>query len=231
VGTYTVTANVTDGKGGTASCSVDVRVEARPNRAPSLSCSADRSTVITGERVRITGTGSDPDGETLSYSWRTNGGQIVGSGSSVQLDTTGLAPGRYRVTGRAEDPRGLAADCGVDVAVQPPPEKPQASKLNECSFRAGSARVDNVCKRVMDDVALRLQNDPRSRVVLIGYSDPKEARAARLAQTRADEAKKYLVSKGIDAGRVDARSASGQAGADKQNRRVDVIWVPEGATY
>jgi outer membrane protein OmpA-like peptidoglycan-associated protein len=231
VGTYTVTANVSDGKGGTASCSVDVRVEPRPNRAPSLTCSADRTSVITGERIRITGTGSDPDGETLNYSWRTNGGQIVGSGQNVHLDTTGLAPGSYRVTGRVEDPRGAAADCSVDVSVNPPPAKPQASKISECFFRAGSARVDNVCKRVMDDVAVRMQNEPRARVVLIGYADPKEPRAAKLGQSRADESKKYLVSKGIDAGRIDTRSAGGQAGATKENRRVDVIFVPEGATY
>jgi outer membrane protein OmpA-like peptidoglycan-associated protein len=231
VGSYTVTANVSDGKGGTASCSVDVRVEPRPNRAPSLTCSADRSTVITGERVRITGNGSDPDGETLNYTWRSNGGQIAGSGQNVTLDTSGLAPGRYRVTGRVEDPRGAAADCNVDVGVQAPPEKPQASKINECFFRAGSARVDNVCKRVLDDVAVRLQNDARARVVVIGYADPKEPRNAKLGQSRADETKKYLAGKGIAESRIDTRAAGGQAGADKQNRRIDVVFVPEGATY
>jgi outer membrane protein OmpA-like peptidoglycan-associated protein len=187
--------------------------------------------VLTGERVRVTGSGSDPDGETLTYTWRSNGGQIVGSGANVQLDTTGLAPGRYTVTGRVEDPRGAAADCSVGVEVRSLPPQPQASKISECFFRSGSARVDNVCKRVLDDVAVRLQNAPRDRVVLIGYADPKEPRAARLSQSRADAAKKYLAEKGIADSRVDVRVAGGQAGADKQNRRVDVIYVPEGATY
>lgn len=230
-GMYTVSVRVDDGMGGTASCSVDIRVEPRPNRAPSLSCSAERSSVMAGERVRIRAQASDPDGDRLTYSWRANSGQIIGSGESVQLDTSGLAPGRYTVTGRVEDGRGGAADCSADVGVETPPPPPQASKLNECFFRASSARVDNVCKRVLDDVALRLQNSPRARVVVVGYADPKESRPDRLAAQRADAAKKYLAGKGIADARVDARVASGQVGAGKQNRRIDVVWVPEGATY
>lgn len=230
-GTYTVTANVSDGKGGTASCAVDIKVDPRPNRAPTMTCSVDRSSVLTGERVRVTARAADVDNDPLTYSWRTNGGQIVGSGASVQLDTTGLAAGRYTVTGRVDDGRSGAADCTVDVGVTVPPPPPQASKLSECFFRPASARVDNVCKRVMDDVSLRLQNDPKARAAIIGYADPKERRPEKLAKDRADAAKKYLVSKGIADSRIDTRAAGGQAGADKQNRRVDVIWIPEGATY
>jgi outer membrane protein OmpA-like peptidoglycan-associated protein len=230
-GVYTVTARVDDGKGGTASCAVDVRLEPRPNRPPSLDCSADRSSVLVGERVRITGTASDPDGDRLSYTWRANAGQIVGSGAAVQLDTSGLAAGRYTVTGRVEDGRGGADDCSVTIGVEVPPPPPTANKLNECFFRASSARVDNVCKRILDDVALRLQSDPRAKVVIIGYADPKEARPERLARQRADAAKKYVTAKGVADTRMDLRTAGGQVGAAKQNRRIDVIWVPEGATY
>lgn len=230
-GTYTVRVRVDDGRGGTADCSVDIRVESQANRPPSLTCSAERSTVLVGERVSIRATATDPDGDTLTFAWRTSGGTVIGSGSSVQLDTSGLAPGRYTVTGRVEDGRGGAADCSTAVAVEDPPAPPQASKSSECLFRDSSARVDNVCKRVLDDVALRLQNAPRAKVVIVGYADPKEPRTERLAGERADAARKYLESKGIATARFDVRTASGQAGADRQNRRIDVIWVPEGATY
>jgi outer membrane protein OmpA-like peptidoglycan-associated protein len=231
-GTYTVTARVDDGKGGTASCSADIRVEVKPNRAPVLSCSADRSTVLVGERVKILGQGSDADGDPLTYTWRTNGGQVIGSGASVDLDTSGVAPGRYTVTGRVDDGKGGAADCTVGVEVQAPPPPPQASKINECLFnKAEIARVDNVCKRVLDDVALRLKNEPKATVVLIGYADPKERKPEALAQKRGANVKEYIASKGVDGSRITVRGAGGQKGADKQNRRVDVVWVPEGATY
>ena len=230
-GMYTVTGSVSDGRGGTASCSVDVRVEPKPNQPPSLTCSAERGTVQAGERVRVNGRGSDPEGDNLTYAWRANAGQVVGSGSSVQWDSAGLRPGSYNVTGRVEDGRGGAADCSVRIGIEEPPAPPQASKLNECFFRSGTARNDNVCKRILDDVALRLQNEPRAKVILIGYADPKESRPDRLANSRAVEAKKYLVDKGIADARVDVRTAGGQAGADRQNRRMDIVWVPEGATY
>jgi outer membrane protein OmpA-like peptidoglycan-associated protein len=231
VGSYTVTAHVDDAHGGVATCSVDLKVDPRPNRPPVMTCSAERSSAIAGERVRINATASDPDNDPLSYSWRTNGGQIIGSGASVQLDTTGLSPGTYTVTGRVDDGRGGAADCNVSVRVEAPAPPPQASKLNECYFRVGSARVDNVCKRVLDDVALRLSSSPRDRAVIVGYADPKEAKPERLAKQRADNAQKYLAGKGVSAGRVETRPAGGQKGAGKQNRRMDVILVPEGATY
>jgi len=80
-------------------------------------------------------------------------------------------------------------------------------------------------------VALRLQNDPRASVVIVGYADPTEPQPGRLADQRAVAVRKYLAEKGIVDSRVDARAASGQAGAGKQNHRVDVVWVPEGATY
>ncbi len=229
--TYTVTAHVDDGRGDTATCAVDIKVEPRPNRPATISCSADRSTVFVGERVRITAVASDPDDDPLTYSWRTNGGQIIGEGTAVQLDTTGVAPGHYNVTGRVDDGRGGAADCSAGIDVQAPPPPPQASKLNECSFRASSARVDNVCKRILDDVALRLKNEPRASAVIVGYADPKEPRPERLAKQRGDNAAKYIADQGVDLSRMDVRAATGEKAAGKQNQRIEIIWVPEGATY
>jgi hypothetical protein len=51
-----------------------------------------------------------------------------------------------------------------------------------------------------------------------------------VAGDRSTNAVKYLGEKGIDPSRVTTRTGSGQAGAT-DNRRIDVIWVPEGATY
>ncbi|HEY2109029.1 MAG TPA: PKD domain-containing protein [Candidatus Acidoferrales bacterium] len=235
-GTYALSLRVDDGTGKTSSCSTNVRVDPKPKPpAPTMSCSADRSSVAAGERAQITATVNDQSNTALRYSWQASGGQIVGateSSPSVQFDSSGLAPGTYTVTGRVENGAGGAADCSTSVTVQQPPAPPQASKISDCSFRPGSARVDNVCKRVLDDAAVRLQSDPKAKVVLVGFADPKEPGAAKLASRRADEAKKYLAGKqGIDGSRVDVRSSTGTAGAGKENRRVDVVLVPDGATY
>ncbi len=228
-GMYTLTATARDSKGASGSCKVDIRVEPRPNRAPTLTCSTTQRSYLPGERAPIRSVGSDPDGDALKYTWRANGGSITGRGENVQLDTSGLAPGSYTVTGRVEDGRGGAADCSVSVNVQAPPAPPQAAKINECGFRTGSARVDNVCKRILDDAAARLQSDPRGSVVIVGYADTGEAKP--LSKQRAEAVKKYLTAKGIAETRVATREATGQAGAGKANRRADLVWVPEGATY
>lgn len=228
-GGYRVSVKVTDPKGESASCDTEIRIQ--PNAAPSVSCNAERSSVLSGERVRISASGSDAEGDTLRYTWRTSGGQVVGSGSSIQLDTSGLSAGTYTVTGRAEDGRGGATDCNVRVEVRIPPPPPQADKLNEIMFRTGSSRIDNVGKRILDDVATRLNADPNATAVLIGYADTGEARGERLAAQRADAARKYLADKGISAGRISRRTGSGRAGAGKQNQKVEVIWVPAGASF
>jgi len=230
-GSCTITAKVDDGRGGAANSSVSVQVVPKPNHPPTITCSADRTSVFAGERVHISTNASDPDGDPLTYTWRANGGRIVGNGAAVDFDTTGLAPGNYTITVRVDDGRGGAADCTSTVEVKAVPPPPQASKISDCAFgKPLSTRIDNVCKRILDDVALRLQNEPRGSAVIIGYSDPKESKPDKIAGDRGTNAVKYLGEKGIDASRVTTRTGSGQAGAT-DNRRIDVIWVPEGATY
>jgi outer membrane protein OmpA-like peptidoglycan-associated protein len=231
-GSYTVTLHVDDGRGGAASCSTAIRVEPKPNRPPTITCSADRSSVFTGERAHITCNASDPDGDPLTYTWRANAGKITASGPAGDFDTTGLSPANYAITTRVEDGRGGAAEASTGVEVKPVPPPPQASKMSDCEFNKQlSTRIDNVCKRILDDVALRLQSEPRASAVIIGYSDPKERKPEKVAGDRATNGVKYLGEKGIDASRATTRTGAGQPGADQQNRRIDVIWVPEGATY
>jgi outer membrane protein OmpA-like peptidoglycan-associated protein len=233
VGTCTVTVRVDDGHAGTASASLDLHVEPKPApRPPTMTCSVDRNSVMAGERVTVTANANSPENFPLNYTWRSNAGQVTGTGASVQFDTSGLAPGTYTVTGRVDDGHGGAADCQASVTVQQPPPPPQASKINECTFKTlNSSRVDNVCKRVLDDVALRLQNEPTGTVVIIGYADPKERHPDKLAMDRGNNAAKYLTDKGIDQSRISVRPGTGQPGAGEANRRIEIIWVPQGATY
>ena len=233
-GSYTVTAKVDDGKGGTATCAADITVAKKPNQPPTISCATDRSPIMPGERTGITATASDPDGDPLTYSYSATAGQVSGDGPKAQFDSTGLAPGSYTVKCSVSDGRGGTADASTNVDVQQPPPPPQAAKAGDCGYnKAGASRFDNACKRVGDDVALRLKNDPNAKLVIVGFADKKEPKAAKLAQTRADLAKKYIVEKGVDGSRISTRTgeASTEKGQEKANRRVDFVVVPEGATY
>ena len=232
VGTYTVTVNVDDGRGGTATCSADIRVQAKPNHPPTITCSANPSFGLRRRdaRISLVMPAIPMATRSLTRGVRMPAGS-QGNGPAGDFDTTGLSPGPYTITTRVDDGRGGAADASVMVTVKAVPPLPQASKINECAFgKPLSTRIDNVCKRILDDVALRLQNEPRATAVIIGYSDPKERRPDKIAGDRGTNAVKYLGEKGIDASRVTTRTGAGQAGATN-NRRIDVIWVPEGATY
>ena len=95
------------------SCVAEIRVDPQPNRPPTISCSASPSSVQAGSRVHITAEASDPDNDPLTFSWESTGGQIVDSGSEVDLDTTYAAPSHYIVTGHVSDGRGgtIINDC------------------------------------------------------------------------------------------------------------------------
>src|SRR5262249_2595062 len=234
VGNYSVTAKVDDGKGGNASCVANISVVEKPHHPPTISCSANPSSINVGDKSTITSQASSPDNLDLTYSYSATSGQVTGSGPTATFDSTGLQAGSYRVNCTATDTRGDKSDASTNVDVQQPPPPPQASKIGECGYtKAGVARFDNLCKRVGDDVALRLKNDPSAKLVIVGYADPKEPKSAKLAQSRAALAKAYLGEKGIDASRTTTRpgTASTEKGSEKENRRVEFIFVPEGATY
>jgi len=67
-GTYVIAVRVDSGRNGAAACSVNVRVERRPNRPPTMSCSADLRAVTIGDTVEITAIANDPDNDPLSFS-------------------------------------------------------------------------------------------------------------------------------------------------------------------
>ena len=114
-GSYTVTVKVDDGRGGSASCSADISVQAKPKHPPTIACSANPTSVFAGERSTITCVGNSPDGDPLTYTWRANAGKITGNGRTGDFDTTGLSPGTYSITTRVDDTNGLAADTSVNV--------------------------------------------------------------------------------------------------------------------
>src|SRR4029077_8147582 len=59
-GSYTVSVKVDDGKGGTASCTADFKVEERPHHPPTVSVSANPATIKVGERSAVACNATSP---------------------------------------------------------------------------------------------------------------------------------------------------------------------------
>ena len=233
-GNYTVNARVSDPKrkkNGEASCSSNFAVKEPRMTPPTISCVADPSTVQPGGTSTITSTASSPDGRTLTYSYSSSAGSVSGTSQKATLNTTGASPGPITITCNTRDDRSLTAAATTTVTVEAPPTPapppPQGSKINQIDFPNPQKpwRVDNTAKAILDDVALRLQREPDSRLVVIGSQEPTETRN-NLAAERAVDAKFYLTNdKGVDPSRIETRSG-GTAG------KVAEFWIiPAGASY
>jgi hypothetical protein len=112
----------------------------------------------------------------------------------------------------------------------PPPPPPKAAKLSQCDFPNEKKpwRVDNTCKAILDDVAKNLQQNPDSKLVIVGNAEPTEKRK-NLAGERAVDSKFYLTEgeaqQHIDPSRIEVRTGSG-------GTKTAEYWiVPSGATF
>jgi len=234
-GSYTVTAHVTDPKmkkDNEATCTANYTVKEPPKNPPTMSCSADPSTAQSGTPVTVTCTCTSPDGVPVSVSgWTASAGTISGNGNVATLNTTGAPAGPITVSATCTDSRGLTANATAQSTVEvPPPPPPKPSKLSQCDFpnKVKPWRVDNTCKAILDDVALRMQQEADSKLVIVGNAEPTEKRK-NLAAERAVNSKAYLsggeAKQAIDPSRIETRT--GNAGT----KTAEYWIVPAGATF
>lgn len=243
-GSYNFTAEVSDpkmSKGGNASCTATLNVTVRDvaKRPPTITCTASPSAVRAGDAGTIACQGNSPDDRPLTYNHVASSGRLSSSGPNATVDTTGLLAGPVTVTSNVTDDRQLTASTTSGFTVEAPAPPPTPSKLNEITFpnEKKPARVDNTAKAIMDDVALRLQRDPGSKAVVVGYATSGETgkkinrnlAAQRAINTKAclDGAETSCENQGkqVDASRIEVRVGTGD-----QNKAE--IWiVPSGASF
>ena len=221
-GSYTVSVKVDDGRGGTASCSVDIKVEEKPNHPPSASLSVERGSLLPGERTGITCNGSDPDNDPLTYRYTASGGQITGSGANVQFDSTGLQPGTYTVKCTVDDGRGGTADASGNVEVKEPPQVHELeAKLSLHSIYFPTAQPTEAkpaggllasqagtLDTLASDYAQYLKFRPAAHLILEGHADSRGAKEynMKLSERRVERARSYLVEKGVPADHLEVKA-------------------------
>jgi hypothetical protein len=243
-GAYTVKGHVSEGNKPTqiADCSVPYTITAP--LPPTVSCSANPSTVKPGDSSTITASGSSPQNYPLTYSYSATAGTINGNTSTATLSTAGAAPGTITVTCNVVDSKGMTASQQTTVSVEapPPPPAPTTQALCSVSFdrdKRRPTRVDNEAKACLDDIALTAQRQADAKLAITGNSEPvkvvgkstpkKEEKAAaetsKNAAERAVNTKAYLVDeKGIDASRIAVYT--GNAGTNTATTTL----IPAGAT-
>ena len=115
--------------------------------APALSaaCTATPATVLAGEPVTVTATGTNFNPKhTVTYLWTTSGGRLSSTSTpSATVDTTGMAAGSYTANATLTDPKGPkthnVANCGANFNVNVPHNPPQVTcSANPTMVEAGT---------------------------------------------------------------------------------------------
>jgi hypothetical protein len=227
-GDYVVTGHVEEGSKPReqASCAAPFSVQAF--QSPTLTCSANPSTAVSGTDIAISTVGVSPQNRPLTYSYTATAGVIASSGPTATLTTAGLSPSTITVTCNLVDDLGQTAKATTDVIITAPVVSvPQTQPLCSLSFtrdRRRPVRVDNEAKGCLDDIALTLTQQADAHLVMVGNSTPDEKPEA--AAERALNARQYLVQeKGIDPTRIELR-----IGAPTGKVVTDTL-VPAGATF
>jgi outer membrane protein OmpA-like peptidoglycan-associated protein len=240
-GSYTVTGHVSEGQkpGQFADCTGNFTV--KDYEPPTLTCSANPTTIKPGDSSTITAAGVSPQNRPLTYSYTASAGSISGTGTTATLTTTGAPAGSITITCNVADDKGHTATANTSVNIEAPPAPVVPKTQTLCTITFGRdtkrpARVDNEAKACLDQVALSAQQTPDAGVVVVGekgnaiekvFKGKKKKEAmADLAAQRAVNTKDYLVKeKGIDASRI--KVSTGTQSADE----VENYLVPAGATF
>jgi hypothetical protein len=202
---------------------------------PNLMVSQDKSAVRAGEVINFStpGVSGGQNYGNVSYAWTSSAGTISGSGTSARLDTTGVVEGttiQVRVVATSS-----IGDCSASgsatasVERTPPPERPNFRELTSCtSFKNNSARVDNACKAVLQDIARQLQADPQATLVVDTFRGERE-RPADLDLQRGKNIRDRLsdgsVGITIDPNRIIVRPS----GVSADGTQTKMYFVPAGA--
>lgn len=117
-GPVEIIATVTDGRGESSADSLTAQVMPPPNHSPSVtSLSANRTSLRAGETVYLTVRATDPDGDTLTYSWSASAGTIRPSGQTARFDTVGVNASAATVSVTVRDQRGGEASESASFSI------------------------------------------------------------------------------------------------------------------
>lgn len=253
-GSYTVKGTVKQGKPGkeglkpgeSADCSASFTV--KEFEPPTISCTANPTTIKPGESSSITASGVSPQNRPLTYSYSASAGTVTGSGTTAAFSSTGAPTGEASITCSVSDDKGHTATANTSVTITAPyvPPIPHSQALCSITFdkdKKRPTRVDNEAKACLDEVALDLQKQSDAKAVVVGESDAAEkAKTAKEdaiqkkhkhpkpvvedASQRAVNTKEYLVTeKGIDASRISVATGT------TDGQTVEDYLVPAGATF
>ncbi len=228
-GSYTVKGNLKEGKAGKeglkpwqlADCSATYTV--KEFEPPTITCSANPTTIKPGESATVTAQGVSPQNRPLTYTYTSSGGTISGSGTTAALASTGASPGPIQITGTVADDKGHTASCNTSVTIEapppPPPPPPPSLTLHSVFFptalpnekrpdRGLAESQEQILTTLATDFKAYLQVRPDARLTLTGHADPRGGAKYNqaLSERRVGSVKNFLVGQGVPESAIDTNA-------------------------
>jgi outer membrane protein OmpA-like peptidoglycan-associated protein len=219
-----------------------------------LACSANARSVMPGEAIEVTAITRSGDNDSMTFVWTSNAGTVAGTSSTASLDTTGLTPGNYHVTGHAalDADASVTASCDVPFRIIAPPVAPAPRPPLPATNNAADVEFHEHVRDVLFDYdksnlrsdsgpaiaeAVRyLQAHPQIRVMIGGYSDERGTTEYNIALglRRATTVRNALVDAGITPDRIQIVSygkgaqvcITNDEGCYQRNRRAAFLMQP-----
>ncbi|HEY6339810.1 MAG TPA: OmpA family protein [Candidatus Sulfotelmatobacter sp.] len=256
-GSYAVTAHVTDSKSknnNVASCSANFTVKPLPPKnPPTMSCSANPSSVQIPGSATITCNCTSPDGVSVSVSnWSASSGSLSGSGNMATLSTSGASAGTVTVSASCSDTRGLTGQASTQLMVEnppPPPPNPEVKALearlalHSVYFPTSQPTVANpkgglllsqqkTLIALSADFKKYLESKPDAHLILGGHADKRGSAAFNqaLSLRRVERARSFLVEHGVPEGNIDVKAFGDQENLTEDQVKTSVDNNPELTT-
>ena len=234
-GTYTVKCGVKEGKPGkeglkpwqVADASTTFTV--KDFEPPTISCSADPSTIKPGDTATLTATAVSPQNRPLTYSFNATAGTVTPSGSTATYNSTGAPSGTVDVTCNVADDKGHTATSTATLTILPPPPPPGPSPeqirlearlaLHSIFFPTAQPRATHpegglvpsqqqTLTTLASDFKSYLAIKPDAHLMLTGHADPRGSVEYNQALTerRVNRAKAFLVEQGVPENAIETRA-------------------------
>jgi outer membrane protein OmpA-like peptidoglycan-associated protein/opacity protein-like surface antigen len=221
-GAYTLKCHVSEGNKPSENADATAPYAVRTFEPPTVSCTANPSTINTGDKSMITAVGVSPQNRPLTYSYSAASGTISGTGASATFDSTGTPAAVAGITCSVTDDKGQTATASTSVTVTAPVEPAEVLQLetrlalHSIFFQTDEPIIEKpkgglvvsqeeTLATLAKDFKRYLELKPDAHLTLTGHADVRgsvEYNQA-LSERRVARTKLFLVEQGVPEAKIE----------------------------